>query len=73
MGVMRTSFDPIVLMIFHPPQAVPAAMVIAQVQVTQLGISNSSIFKNPIHSGEVAKTPAEVAVKRLKVIIPMVF
>ena len=54
---------PIVLIIFHPPFIVPAAIVIAQAMITKSGISNSP-------DGLLCSTPPA---NRARVIIPIVF
>ena len=54
---------PIVLIIFHPPFIVPAAIVKAHTTITNIGISKSPF-------GALCSTPPE---RRASVIIPIVF
>ena len=60
-------------MMRRPPEAVPAAMVTAQISLTQRGILNSGVRRKWAQPGAWSRLPICVAEKRARAIKPMVF
>src|SRR5207302_6270590 len=79
MGCSFTILCPRVLMIRHPPTAVPVHMTIAQVTLIQRAIpmsfpgGGSGVCRNQSQPGKLFSWPALVAANNVKAMIPIVF